>query len=221
MGRYKKYENLPWWLNNLDDNTLTPTQKEVLDLDYYCLKHGTKLSHEKAAEKLDRGRHTVYTARRRLSELVLRTARPAKGSFLIGRPVEYKDEADWLAVLRARGLDPRRFKMKRKSVKHTPPLRGVCAYQVSEASASEAAEARVSHPQTPGGSTDRCSEGAGDSAPTQKAKDEFLRRVLYPEALDKFLKSGYPEEQAEHLAKIKINKYIAKRKAERESKQEL
>lgn len=218
MGRYKKYENLPWWLNSLDDNTLTPTQKEVLDLDYYCLKHGTKLSHEKAAEKLDRGRHTVYTARRRLSELILRTTRRAKGSFLIGRPIEYQNEADWLAVLRARGLDPRRFKMKRKSVRERPPLRGGSLSQVQSEATAEAAEAGVSHPQTPGGSTDRCSGGAGDSPPTQKAKDEFLRRIVYRESLDKLLDLGYPRERAERLAQIKTGHYIAKRKAERESK---
>ncbi|MBA7611614.1 hypothetical protein ES703_18842 [subsurface metagenome] len=216
MARYKKYENLPWWLNNLDDNTLTPTQKEVLDLDYYCLKHGTKLSHEKAAEKLDRGRHTVYTARRRLSELILRTARRSKGSFLIGRPIEYQNEADWLAVLRARGLDPRRFKMKRKSVQKKRPLRGLSSSQTSEASASEAAEAGVSLPQTPAGLTDRCSGGGEESPPTREAKDRFLWRVTYSSSLSKLLDTKYPQDQAERLAKIKADHYIAKRIAERE-----
>lgn len=215
MGRYKKYENLPWWLNSLDDDTLTPTQKEVLDLDYYCLKHGTKLSHEKAAEKLDRGRHTVYTARRRLSELILRTTRRAKGSFLIGRPIEYQTEADWLAVLRSRGLDPRRFKMKRKSVQKKRPLRGLSSSQTSEASSGKAAEAGVSLPQTPGGSTDRCSGGTVESPPTLKQRDEFLHRVMYMESLHKLLDTEYPQDQAERLAKIRADRYIAKRIAER------
>ncbi len=216
MARYKKYENLPWWLNNLDDNTLTPTQKEVLDLDYYCLKHGTKLSHEKAAEKLDRGRHTVYTARRRLSELILRTTRRAKGSFLLGRPIEYQNEADWLAVLRARGLDPRRFKMKRKSLQKKRPLRGLSSSEASVASASETAEAGVSLSQTPTGSTDRCSGEGGDSPPTREAKDRFLWRVIYDSSLSKLLNTEYPQDQAERLAKIKADHYLAKRKAERE-----
>ncbi|MBA7474426.1 hypothetical protein ES707_09778 [subsurface metagenome] len=149
MGKYRKYSNLPWWLVSLDDNTLTPTQKEVLDLDYYCKKHGTKLSHEKAAEKLDRGRHTIYTARRRLAELLLRSTLPAKGSFKLGFPIEYQNEADWLATLRAWGIDPRRFKMKRKSVqKKSLPLRG---REISSSQATEPPSAKeiFTHPRTP------------------------------------------------------------------------
>ncbi|MBA7649681.1 hypothetical protein ES703_57479 [subsurface metagenome] len=218
MSRYKKYENLPWWLNNLNDNTLTPTQKEVLDLDYYCLKHGTKLSHEKAAEKLDRGRHTVYTARRRLSELILRTTRRSKGSFLIGNPIEYQNETDWLAVLRARGVHPGRFKMKRKSLRESPPLRGVSLSEVKKVASAEAAEAGVSFSQTPRGLTNRCSGEGGDSSPTQKARDKFIKRVIYRESLGNLLDLGYPGERAKRLARIKTDHYMAKRKAERDSR---
>lgn len=215
MSRYKIYENLPWWLNSLNDNTLRPTEKQTLDLDYYCKKHGTKLSHEQAAKRLQRSRHAVYLARRRLGELRLRTSGPAKGSFLVGRPLEYKNEADWLADLRARGLDPSRLNFKRKSSRRRRPLRGLSSSKVTEASASEAPEAGVSFPQTPGGSTDRCSGEGGDSPPTRKQRDEFLRRVIYDSSLSKLLEAEHPRDQAERLAKIKADRYIAKRKAER------
>lgn len=139
MARFKKYEHLPWWLNNLNDNTLTPTQKEVLDLDYYCKKHGTKLSHRGAAERLDRGRQTVYTARRRLEELLLRTTEPAKGSFKLGHPLEYPNEADWLTILRARGMSLGRSKMERKSSSKKKILKeSSSSSKVAEASAAEA-----------------------------------------------------------------------------------
>lgn len=215
MARYKKYEYLPWWLNNLNDDTLTPTQKEVLDLDYYCKKFGTKLSHEKAAEKLDRGRHTVYTARRRLEELRLRTTVPAKGSFKLGHPLEYQNEAEWLAVLRARSVDPRRFKMKRKSLLKKRPLRGLSSSEVAEASASEAPEAGVSLPQTPAGLTDRCSGGTVVSPPDRKRRDELLWKVVHLNSLSRLIDNGYPQDTAERLAKIKADHYLAKRKTER------
>ncbi|MBA7666910.1 hypothetical protein ES703_74993 [subsurface metagenome] len=218
MGRYKKYENLPWWLNNLNGHTLTPTQKEVLDLDYYCKKFGTKLSHEKAAEKLDRGRHTIYVARRRLEELRLRSTLPAKGSFKLGYPLEYPGEAEWRDGLQSCGVDPRRFKMKRKSSRRRRPLRGLSSSKVSEASASEAAEAGVSLPQTPGGSTNLCSGEGGDSEATQKIRDELFQEVVYKGALNKLLKAGWPREKAECLAKVKVIDMMAKRAAKRKTK---
>lgn len=218
MGRYKKYEYLPWWLNNLNDNTLWPSEKEVLDLDYYCKKHGTRLSHDQAAKHLVRSRHAVYLARRRLEELGLRATVPAKGSFLLGRPIEYQNEAEWLAALRARRLDPRRLVIKRKSSQKKRPLRGLSSSKVSVASASETAEAGVSFPQTPGGSTDRCSGGTVENPPTPETRDQLLGEVLYPENLDKLLELGYPKEKAERLAKIKTDRYVAKRRTDINSK---
>lgn len=149
MGKYRKYPNLPWWLVSLDDNTLTPTQKEVLDLDYYCKPHDTKLSHQRAADMIDRSKRAVQLARRRLEELLLRSTLPAKGSFKLGFPIEYQNEKEWLAALRAWGKDPRGAKIAPKSVQRTPPLGGVCASQVKIV-AGEKPPARVfTHPPTP------------------------------------------------------------------------
>ncbi|MBA7607509.1 hypothetical protein ES703_14668 [subsurface metagenome] len=149
MGKYRKYPNLPWWLVSLDDNTLTPTQKEVLDLDYYCKKHGTKLSHQGAADMLDRSRQRVYESRRRLAELLLRTTLPAKGSFKLGFPIEYQNEAEWLAALRAWAIDPRRLKNKRKSVQKKTPLQGVSSSQVKKEAGEKAPAREFTHPLTP------------------------------------------------------------------------
>ncbi|MBA7630388.1 hypothetical protein ES703_37910 [subsurface metagenome] len=219
MARFKKYENLPWWLNNYNHNTLTPTQKEVLELDYYCLTHGTKLSHQQAAAILHRGRHTVYTARRRLAELGLRITEPAKGSFLVGHPIEYQDEAEYLAALRAKGVDPRRFKMKRKSVQKKISLRDISSSQAAEASASEAAEAGVSLPQTPAGLTDRCSGETGGFTVDQERLDKLLWKVEYDRASASISVQGYEPNKTENLARIAADHYIAKRKAERKSRE--
>lgn len=215
MGRYKDYENLPWWLNNLNDDTLTPAQKQVLNLDYYCKKFGTKLSHKKAAQKLQRGRHTIYTARRRLEELMLRSTLPAKGSFKLGYPLEYQNEAEWLTVLRTRGIDPQRFKMKRKSVQKKRPLRGLSSSQVQNEASAETAEARVSLPQSPAGLTNRCSGETVDSVPTREFRNACLRKVVYQGALNKLLDAGWSQEKAERFAKIKTDATIAKRNDER------
>ncbi|MBA7474771.1 hypothetical protein ES707_10125 [subsurface metagenome] len=220
MARYKKYEHLPWWLNSMNDNTLRPTEKEALDTDYYCLPHGTKLSNQRTADIHHRSKRAIQLARRRLEELLLRTTEPAKGSFKLGHPIEYKNEAEWLAALRARGIDPRGAMIAPKSVKHTPPLGGVCAYQVTEASASEAAEAGVSHPQTPGGSTTCGSGEGGDSPATQKAITECLREVHYRGELRKLLDAGWEEEQAKRLAQTETDSYIAKRGARLKSGEE-
>ncbi|GAH93682.1 unnamed protein product [marine sediment metagenome] len=228
MARYKKFEYLPWWLNNLNDSTLTPTQKEVLDLDYYCKKHGTRLSHDRAAKKLDRGRHTVYTARRRLEELALRSTEPAKGSFKLGHIIEYQNEAQWLAVLRARGVDPRRFKMKRKSSqKNNTSLRDKY-YSSSKAAEASATEAGVSTPQTPAGlavqggvevlpGDDEQLQHAADSPELQKVKDACLWEVIYREALDKYLKNDLPRERAELHARLRADKKVAKRNSEQKT----
>ncbi len=216
MARYKKYEYLPWWLNNLNDNTLTPTQKEVLDLDYYCKRHGTKLSHRRAAEKLDRSRRSVIYARNRLEELLLRTTSPAKGSCLVGHPLEYKNEAEFLAQLKARDVSLTGAKFAPKSLRRRRPLRGLSSSEVSVASASETAEAGVFHPQTPGGLTDRCSGEAGVSSADRKRRDELLWEVTYRNSLSRLSDNGYPQKKAERLASIKADHYVAKRKAERE-----
>lgn len=176
MGKYRKYPNLPWWLVSLDDNTLTPTQKEVLDLDYYCKKHGTKLSHQRAADMLDRSRQRVYESRRRLEELLLRTTLPAKGSFKLGFPIEYQKEADWLAALRAWAIDPRRLKNKRKYVqKKSLPLRG---REISSSHVTEPPPAKeiFTHPPTPP-SRGACGSGweARRSHPQWK---KYRRRAL-------------------------------------------
>ena len=218
MAKYKQYENLPWWLNNLDHKTLTPSEKAVLDLDYYCKRHGTKLSHRRAADELHRSRYTIYEARRRLEDLGLRTTEPAKGSFLLGHPIEYQNEAEFWAQLKARGVDPRRWKNQRKSFRRRRPLRGLSSSKVTEASASKAAEAGVSHPQTPGGSTDRCSGETGVSSADRKRRDELLWEVTHRNSLSRLIDNGYPQDQAERLAKIKADHYVAKRKIEREKK---
>jgi len=220
MSRYKKYEYLPWWLNNLNDNTLWPTEKEVLDLDYYCKKHGTKLSHEMAAKRLVRSRHTVYLARRRLEELGLRCTEPAKGSSRLGRPIEYQNEAEWLAALQARRIEPRRLVIKRKSSRESPPLQGGSLSKGKKEASAETAEAGVPLSQTPTGLTNRCSGEGSDSPPTQKAKTEFFRQVMYRNSLDRFLELGYPEERSERLARIKTDRYLAKREAERKSRED-
>ncbi|MBA7636891.1 hypothetical protein ES703_44519 [subsurface metagenome] len=149
MSAYKKYPNLPWWLVNQNHHTLTPVEKEVLDTDYYCMKHGTKLSHQQTADIHHRSRHAVYKARRRLAELLLRTTEPAKGSFKLGHPIEYQNEADWLAILRAWGEDPRRLLSKRKYSRGETPLRGFPPSNVKK-EAGEKPPARVfTHPPTP------------------------------------------------------------------------
>jgi len=218
MTRYKQYEHLPWWLNNLDHNTLTPATKEVLDVDYYCKRHGTKLSHKAAAKLLHLCRLTVIRARTRLELLGLRSSKTVKGSIKLGRPIEYQNEAEFWAQLRARGVDPGRFKMLPKSSRRRRPLRGLSSSKVTEASASKAAEAGVSHPQTPGGSTDRCSGETGVSSADRKRRDELLWEVTHRNSLSRLIDNGYPQDQAERLAKIKADHYVAKRKIEREKK---
>ncbi len=169
MARYKKFEHLPWWLNNLNDNTLRPTEKEVLDLDYYCKKHGTKLSHDKAAEKLDRSRQTVYYARRRLEQLALRSTEPAKGSFKLGHPIEYQNEAEFLAQLRARGIDPRRSKNERKCLrKNISKQRIYSSFDLSDAAPGRAAG--VSSAQTPQGSVVQGGAGAEDCSTDRETR---------------------------------------------------
>jgi hypothetical protein len=218
MAKYKHYEYLPWWLNNLNDNTLRHTEKEVLNLDYYCKKHGTKLSHDKAAERLERSRHAIYLARRRLADLGLRTTEPAKGSFKLGHPIEYQDEAEFWAQLKARGVDPRRLTIKRKSSsKKKIDKQSSSSSKVTEATA-ETAEAGASFPQTPEGSTNRCSGETGDSAATRKAKDELLWKVVYRGALSKLLSVPYPRDQAERLARIKADKLLVQKNSQGQKK---
>ena len=216
MAKYKQYEYLPWWLNNLDHNTLTPSEKEVLGLDYYCKRHGTKLSHNNAAALIHRSKITVRRARRRLEDLGLRTTEPAKGSCRIGHPAEYQNEAEFWAQLRARTMSLTMLKMSTKSVQKKRPLRGLSSSQVKKVATAEAAEAGVFHPQTPGGLTDRCSGETAVSPADRKRRDELLWEVTYRNSLSRLSDNGYPRDQAERLAKIKADHYLAKRKAERE-----
>ncbi|MBA7670996.1 hypothetical protein ES703_79145 [subsurface metagenome] len=220
MARYKKYEHLPWWENCLNDDTLTPTQKEVLNLDYYCKKFGTKLSHKQAADMLDCGRHTVYTARRRLEELLLRITEPAKGSFLVGYPIEYENEAEWLAALRAQGIDPRRFKMKRKSSRETPPLGGVSLSKVQKEAGKKPAGESISGAHPPNPLTTCGSGGMVEATATRKAKDGFMRELVYKDSLRKLLDVGHSEDRAKNLAQIKTDQYIAKRATRLKSTEE-
>lgn len=220
MARYKKYEHLPWWLNNLNDNTLRPTEKEALDTDYYCLPHGTKLSHQRAADMHHRSKRAVQLARRRLEELRLRTSEPAKGSCRIGHPIEYQNEDEWLAALRAQDIDPRGAMIAPRSSRGGTPLRGFPPLEGKNVATAETAEAGVSSPQTPAGLTDRCSGEAGESPTIRQAKTEGLRKLVYKDKLRKIIEAGYPEDQAKNLARIGTNHYIAKRKAERKSREE-
>jgi hypothetical protein len=214
MAKYKQYENLPWWLNNLNDNTLTPTQKAVLDLDYYCKKHGTKLSHQRAADELHRSRQRVYESRRRLEDLRLRTTSPAKGSYLVGHPVEYQDEAEWLADLQARGVDPRRSKNKRKSLQKKRPLQGLSSSEVQNEAGSKQPAGEV-FSQAPRGLTDRCSGGTKAESPEQqKARDEFAWQVTYRDSLSKLLNVPWPREKAERLARIKADNCLVQRNSD-------
>jgi hypothetical protein len=217
MAKYKQYENLPWWLNNLNDNTLTPTQKEVLGLDYYCKRHGTKLSHRNAAALLDRSRRSIIYARNRLKDLGLRTTEPAKGSLLIGHPIEYQNEAEFWAQLRARSVSLTGAKFAPKSVQKKKPLQGFSSSQVQNEASAETAEAGEFLPQTPAGLTDRCSGEAGESPSARKAKDELLWKVTYRDSLSNLLDVGWPKERAERLARIKADKYLVQRKSDRKN----
>ncbi len=204
----------------MNDNTLRPTEKEALDTDYYCLTHGTKLSHQQTADIHHRSKRAIQLARRRLEDLGLRTTEPAKGSFLVGHPIEYQDEAEWRAALRARGIEARGAMIAPKSVQKKRPLRGLSSSQVAEASASEAAEAGVSLPQTPAGSTDRCSGEAGESRPSREQKTKWLWDVTYKEKLRKLIAGGWDEDRAKNLAQIGTEHKMAKRSAELKSREE-
>ncbi len=157
MSAYKKYPNLPWWLVNMDHSTLTPAEKEVLDLDYYCRGHGNRLSHRNAAKKLHRSKKTVYRARQRLEKLLLRCSEIAIGSCKVGHPIRYKNQTDWRAELRAQNVSPRVDKMSTRCYvsKRLTQLR------VKRASIQESeppvAKEKFTHPPTPP------SRGAGGS----------------------------------------------------------
>ena len=125
MPRYKQYEHLPWWLSCLDHHTLTPTEKETLNLDYFCKRHGTKLSHQAAANLLHRSRSWIVKCRRRLEVLGLRRTEPAKGSFKLGHPVEYPNEQAFFEQLeRGRGSSRGVFKIPKYSGGLPPPMGG-------------------------------------------------------------------------------------------------
>jgi hypothetical protein len=212
MARYKKYEHLPWWLNNLNDNTLTPAQKEVLDLDYYCKKHGTRLSHQRAAERLDRGRQTVYYARRRLEDLGLRNTEPAKGSFLIGHPIEYANETEFLTQLEARQMSPRRSKMERKSLQKKRDLQSLSSSEV-ENEAGQSRPAGESRPQAPAGSS---VQGAGANPPPTaddiERREKALFEVAKMGARNKLLDLGHSEEKTDALADARAHQAVTQRR---------
>lgn len=219
MARYKKYEHLPWWLNNLNDNTLTPTQKEVLDLDYYCQKYGTKLSHKRAADKLDRGRQTVYTARRRLEELGLRTTEPAKGSFKLGHPIEYQNEAEFLDQLRAKKMSLGRSKMERKSSRESKDLRLNSLSQLSKEAGKKPAGDLTSGANPPNPLTTFCSVEAAEDQASREVRNELMRDLNYQDALDKQLKLGHSQEKAERIARTRANELVDRRTSERNQQQ--
>lgn len=216
MARYKRYENLPWWLNNLNDNTLTPAQKEVLGLDYHCRRHGNKLSHQRAAARLDISRRTVIRARNRLEYLLLRESDVVAGSTRIGHPIEYAGSADWAAQLKARGVSLGGDKMSPKSSRERPPQGGLSLSKGKKVASAEAPEAGVFLPQTPAGLTDRCSGGMVEPSANRKVRDQLLWKVIYRDSLRRNLDVPYPQEQAERLARIRANHKVAKRRAERE-----
>jgi hypothetical protein len=215
MAKYKQYEYLPWWLNNLDHNTLTPAEKEVLGLDYYCKRHGTKLSHNNAAALIHRSKITVRRARRRLEDLGLRTTEPAKGSCRIGHPAEYQNEAEFWAQLRARTMSLTMLKMSTKSLQKKRTLQVLSSSEVKNVAGSKQPAGEV-FSQAPRGLTNRCSGGTEAESPEQrKARDKLTWQVTYRDSLSRLLEAGWPKERAERLAKVKATATMAKRKADR------
>ncbi len=211
MSKYKQYEHLPWWLSTLDHHTLTPTEKEVLDLDYYCKTHGTKLSHQAAADEIHRSRQRVYETRRRLEQLGLRRTEPAKGSFKLGHPIEYPNEADFFEQLRARGVDPRRLKNKRKSFRETPPKGGLSLQGAAEPLPKNPAEKEQPTASNAGGLND-----FGSGMPTVEPASKSVReactwKVYYLAALANLKKTIKDPCRAERIARVTADRKLKRR----------
>lgn len=210
MARFKQYEHLPWWLSSLDHNTLTPTEKEILNLDYYCKSHGTKLSHQAAADRLHRGKRYVQLCRRRLEQMGLRHTEQTKGSFRLGRPIEYPDEQAFLDQLeRPRGR-PGGAKMAPKSSQRRRPLRGLSSSKAAEPLPKSLAEKEKSIPQSPGGSTTSVQGGNTAGPASRSVRDACTWKVYYLAALSNLKKTITDPERARRIARVTADDKLEK-----------
>lgn len=210
MARFKQYEHLPWWLSSLDHNTLTPTEKEILNLDYYCKKFGTKLSHQAAADHLHRSKRYVQLRRRRLEQLGLRRTESAKGSFKLGRPIEYPNERAFLDQLEGARV-PRGGALKApKSSRRRTPLRGVSSSKVAEPPPKTPAEKEKSIPQSPGGSTTSVQGGNTAEPAGQSVRDACTWKVYYLAALTNLKKTITDPERAKRIAQVTADNRLEK-----------
>ena len=210
MARFKQYEHLPWWLSRLDHNTLTPTEKEILNLDYYCKAHGTKLSHQAAADELHRSRQRVYETRRHLEDLGLRRTEPAKGSFKLGHPIEYPDEQAFFDQLKARGIPQRRLKNKRKSFRGGPPYRGDPPSRVAEPLMKNPSEKEKSTASVAGRLNDFGSGGTTAEPAGQSVRDACTWKIYYLAALTNLKKTITDPERAKRIARVTADNKLEK-----------
>lgn len=210
MARFKQYEHLPWWLSSLDHNTLTPTEKEILNLDYYCKKFGTKLSHQAAADHLHRSKRYVQLRRRRLEQLGLRRTESAKGSFKLGRPIEYPNERAFLDQLEGARV-PRGGALKApKSSRRRTLLRRVSSSKVAEPPPKTPAEKEKSTASIAGRLN-----GLGSGRPTaepagQSVRDACTWKVYYLESLSKLKKTIKDPERAKRIARVTADNRLEK-----------
>lgn len=149
MSAYKKYPNLHWWVVNLDHHTLTQADKAVLDLDYYCRPHGNRLSHRNAAKMLHLSERQVSLSRKKLEKLLLRRSEIAKGSCKVGFPIEYKNQAEWRAQLRANGMLLGGAKNAPRCSKKKRPLRGLSSSHPKKEAGEKPPAREFTHPLTP------------------------------------------------------------------------
>jgi len=205
MSKFKKYEHLPWWEINMNHHTLTPLQLEVHNLDYYCKRYGTKLSHRNAAKILHRSERGVSLARRRLEELGLRTSEPAKGSCRIGHPIEYQNEAEFRAQLEARGVSLRGAMIAPKSSSKKKSLPKVNSLLLE---GSELAPGKGS--DSPQGGHPPCNPPAVQGGKLEhhttgrKNLEKYLETKVKIHAA-RIHAAGTPLDQAERIARARVN----------------
>ncbi len=211
MPRYKQYEHLPWWLSCLDHHTLTPTEKETLNLDYFCKRHGTKLSHQAAANLLHRSRSWIVKCRRRLEVLGLRRTEPAKGSFKLGHPVEYPNEQAFFEQLeRGRGSSRGVFKIPKYSG-GLPPLWGGSPPSQSEPPPETTTEKESLPPQSPAGSTASV-QGCSTARPASKSvRDECTWQIYYADAISHLRDTIKDPCRAERIARVTADNKLKNR----------
>ena len=202
MSKYRKFPNLPWWLVTMDHDTLTDSQKEVLDLTYYCRRYGDCLSHRNAGKQIHRSKITIRRARKRLEQLLLRRSEPAKGSCKVGYAIEYKNEADWRAALRAQkmSLGGRKMSTIFKLSKAIAPLGAIAPSIVT--TEPPAAKESSSHPLNPP------QGGLGGSWGVALRNHPHWKKILGWER-----GKGYDDQTAEFHADAKMCKWLKAQEA--------